>query len=53
MQMGNDMCKIIDNDKKRESAFKLFMEKMTIAEKSIEEQGYYSEKEVEEELSLI
>lgn len=51
--MGNDMCKIIDNDKKRESAFKLFMEKMTTAEKSIEEQECYSEKEVEEELSLI
>ncbi len=47
------MCKIIDNDKKIESAFKFFMEKMNIAEKSIEEQGYYSEKEVEEELSFI
>lgn len=47
------MCKIIDNNKKRESAFKLFMERMTIAEKTIEEQGFYSEKEVEEELSSI
>lgn len=47
------MCKMIDNDKKIENAFKLFMEKMIIAEKSIEEQGYHSEKEVEEELSFI
>jgi len=51
--MGNDMCMIIDDNKKRESAFKLFMEEMTIAEKTIEEQGFYSEKEVEEELAYI
>ena len=50
---ANDMCMMIDDNKKRESVFKLFMEKMAIAEKTIEEQGYYSEKEVEEELSFI
>ena len=53
MQMGNDMCMMIDDNKKRESAFKLFMEKMAIAEKTIEEHGVYSEKEVEEELAYI
>ena len=33
--------------------FEEIMEKMIIAEKFIEEQGCYSEKEVKEELSLI
>lgn len=38
---------------KRESAFRTFMEKMNTAEKSVEEQGYFSEEEVEEELAKI
>ena len=44
---------MINDEEERINAFKTFMEKMTIAEKSVEGQGYYSEKEVEEELSLI
>lgn len=38
---------------KRESAFKTFMEKMNAAEKSVLEDGYFSEEEVEEELAKI
>ena len=38
---------------KRESAFRLFMEKMNIAEKSVQEQGYFTEEDVEEELAKI
>lgn len=38
---------------KKESAFKTFMEKMNAAEKSVQEQGYFSEEEVEEELEKV
>lgn len=38
---------------KKENAFKTFMEKMNAAEKSVQEQGYFSEEEVEEELAKI
>lgn len=38
---------------KRESAFRTFMEKMDAAEKSVLEDGYFSEEEVEEELFHI
>ncbi len=38
---------------KRESAFRTFMEKMDAAEKSVLEDGYFSEEEVEEELFRI
>lgn len=38
---------------KKESAFRTFMEKMNAAEKSVQEQGYFSEEEVEEELAKI
>lgn len=38
---------------KKEAAFKVLMEKMDAAEKSVEEYGYYSEEEVEEELAKI
>lgn len=41
---------MIKSKEEKENAFRAFMEKMTIAEKSIEEQGYYSEEEVEGEL---
>lgn len=37
----------------KESAFKTFMDKMNAAEKSVQENGYYSEEEVEEELAKI
>ena len=39
------------NGKEKEQAFYIFMEKMEAAEKSLREQGEYSEEEVEEELS--
>lgn len=35
------------------SAFKTFMDKMNLAEKSVQENGFYSEEEVEEELYKI
>lgn len=38
---------------KKENAFKTFMDKMSVAELSVHENGYYSEEEVEEELSNI
>lgn len=37
----------------KENAFKTFMEKMNVAEKSVQEQGYFTEEEVEEELARI
>ena len=33
--------------------FRTFMDKMNLAEKSVQENGYYSEEEVEEELDKI
>lgn len=36
-----------------ESAFKTFMEKMDAAEKAVQEQGYFTEEEVEEELIKV
>ena len=38
---------------KKESAFRAFMEKMNAAEKSVQEQGYFTEEEAEEELAKI
>jgi glutathionyl-hydroquinone reductase len=37
----------------KDSALKTFMEKMTAAEKSVQEQGYFTEEEVEQELEKI
>lgn len=37
----------------KESAFRTFMDKMNLAEKSVQENGFYSEEEVEEELDKI
>lgn len=37
----------------KEGAFKTFMDKMNLAEKSVQENGYYSEEEVEKELDII
>ena len=34
-------------------AFQIFMDKMNAAEKSVKENGYYSEEEAEEELAKI
>lgn len=43
----------LNEQNKRESAFRTFMEKMDAAEKSVQEQGYFTEEEVEEELAKI
>lgn len=37
----------------KDSAFRVFMDKMSVAEKSVQENGYYSEEEVEAELAKI
>lgn len=43
----------LDQHTEKESAFRAFMDKMNLAEKSVQENGYYSEEEVEEELDKI
>ena len=43
----------LNNRDNKESVFNIFMDKMTVAEKSVREHGYYSEEEVEEELDKI
>lgn len=37
----------------KEDAYRTFVEKMNLAEKSVQENGYYLEEEVEEELDKI
>ncbi|MCD8148669.1 MAG: type II toxin-antitoxin system RelB/DinJ family antitoxin [Clostridiales bacterium] len=37
----------------QEAAFRVFIEKMKAAEQSVQEQGYYSEEDVEKELAQI
>ena len=37
----------------KEDAFRTFMDKMNLAERSVQEHGYYSEEEVEKELDKI
>ena len=44
---------VLGNRGNKESAFSIFMDKMTVAEKSVREFGCYSEDEVEEELDKI
>ncbi|MGN0332475.1 MAG: hypothetical protein ACI4D9_05530 [Lachnospiraceae bacterium] len=44
---------LVNTQAKKESAFRTFMEKMDAAEKSVQEQGYFSEEEVEEELEKV
>lgn len=61
--LPQESCKKVENlverlsqlnaQSKKEAAFKVFMEKMTAAEKLVEENGYYSEEEAEEELAKI
>lgn len=38
---------------KKEAAFKTFMDKMATAEMSVQENGYFSEEEAEEELAKV
>ena len=44
---------LIEANNRKEQALKIFMNKMNLAEKSVQENGYYTEEEVEEELSRI
>ena len=44
---------LLDTNSKKERAFQTFMDKMNAAERSVQEHGYYSEEEVEEELAKI
>ena len=44
---------ISDMQLEKEKAFRVFMDKMNVAEKSMEENGYYTEEEAEEELAKI
>lgn len=44
---------LIDANSLKDSAFKVFMEKMCAAEKSVQEHGVYSEEEVEKALAEI
>lgn len=43
----------LDQHTEKESAFRTFMDKMNLVEKSVQENGYYFEEEVEEELDKI
>ena len=43
----------MNNQANKESAFRTFIDKMSIAEKYVQENGYYTEDEVEEELAKI
>ena len=43
----------LNNQANKENAFRTFMDKMAVAENSVQENGYYSEEEVEEELDKI
>ena len=43
----------LNQQTEKESAFRTFMDKINLAEKSVQENGYYSEEEVEEELDKI
>lgn len=44
---------VLSNQCNKESAFSIFMDKMTVAEKSVRVFGCYSEDEVEKELDKI
>lgn len=44
---------LLNTQENKENAFQTFMEKMNAAEKSVQEQGLFSEEEVEEELAKI
>lgn len=52
-KVENFVEQLIDANNRKERAFRTLMKKMDAAEKSIQEDGYYSEEEVEEELAKI
>ena len=43
----------LNQHSEKEDAFRTFMDKMNLAEKSVQEHGYFSEEEVEKELDKI
>lgn len=43
----------LDHHTEKERAFRTFMDKMNLTEKSVRENGYFTEEEVEEELDKI
>lgn len=45
--------RLIAANNQKDNAFKVFMEKMDEAERTIQKYGYYTEEEVEEELDKI
>ena len=49
----NFVQQLLDTNSKKERAFQTFMDKMNAAERSVQEYGYCSEEEVEEELAKI
>lgn len=52
-KVENFVEQLIDANNRKERAFRTFMKKMDAAEKFVQEDGYYSEEEVEEELAQI
>lgn len=44
---------LINTDKLKSNAFQVFIEKINAAEKSAKEHGFYSEEDVEKELTKI
>lgn len=52
-KVENFVEQLIDANIRKDRAFRVFMEKMDAAEKSVQEHGCYSEEEVEEELAKI
>ncbi len=55
LKVENFVEQLIASDQltEKERAFRTFMDKMNLAEKSVQENGYYSEEEVEEKLDKI
>lgn len=55
IKVGNFVEQLIASDQHsdKESAFRTFIDKMNLAERSVQENGYYSEEEVEKELDKI
>lgn len=53
MPQENFAGQLVNDNKLKSSAFQVFMEKMNAAEKSTQEHVFYSEEEIEEELTKI
>ena len=53
MKTSVEQFLVVNTQTKKEGAFRIFMEKMAAAEKSVQEQGYFGEEVVEAELVKI